>query len=55
MLKLSLKPKDAIHDLPDDNLIKISNTPGDQQIAFFAVGNYVFAVDGSLDSPSIFR
>jgi len=55
MAELSRRLNDAISALPDDNLIKISNTPKDQQIAFFAVGHYIFAVYGSLDSPSIFK
>ena len=50
---LSMKLKRAISTLPDDNLIKISNPPEDQQIAFFAVGNYIFAIAGSLDAPLV--
>jgi hypothetical protein len=48
MLGISMKLKNAINTLPEDNLIKISNTPVDQQIAFFAV-------DRSLDAPSLFQ
>ena len=55
MARLSMRLNDAISSLPDDNMIKVSNTPADQQIAFFAAGNYIFAVSGSLDSPSIFE
>jgi len=54
MVKLYRKLNLAIRDLPDDNLIKINDTPNNQQIAFFAVGNYIFVVYGSLDSPSLF-
>lgn len=55
MAKLSIRLKDAISHLPDDNMIKISNTPENQQMAFFVSGNYIFAVHGSLDSPPIFK
>ena len=54
MVGLSEKLQRAISLLPADNLIKIGNAPGDQQIAFFAAGNYIFAIDGSLDAPSLF-
>ena len=55
MAKLSTRLNDAISTLPDDNLIKISSMPEDRQIAYFVVGNYVFVVHGSLDSPSLFK
>ncbi len=55
MASLSQRLNEAISALPDDNLIKLNSTPQDQQIAYFAVGNYIFAIYGSLDSPSIFR
>ena len=55
MVKLSERLRMMIQDLPDDNLIQVNNPFIHQPIAFFAVGNYIFIVDGSLDSPSIFR
>jgi hypothetical protein len=55
MAELSRELDAALSILSDDNMIKISNTSEDQQIAFFAEGNYVFAVSGSLDFPSIFK
>jgi hypothetical protein len=55
MAQLGLRLNQAISTLPDDNLIKINSTSADQQIAFFIVGNYIFGVYGSLDSPSIFK
>jgi len=55
MAELSMKLNHAISTLSDDNLIKISSIAHDQQIAFFAVGNNIFAVSGSLDSPSTFK
>jgi len=54
MAKLNMKLNIAISNLPDGNLIKINDTPDNQQIAFFAVGNYIFVVYGSLDSPPLF-
>jgi hypothetical protein len=55
MIQLSMKLSEAISALPDDNLIKINSTPSNQQIAYFAVGHYIFAIYGSLNSPSIFK
>lgn len=55
LLRWSIKLDRAIRALPDDNLIKMSHAVDGQQIAFFAAGNYVFALNGSLDLPSIFK
>ena len=55
IVTLSTRLNNAIASLADDNMIKISNKITNQQIAFFAAGNYIFAISGSLVSPSIFK